>query len=171
MEGNLAPDLLTFAMRQMFVLLVACLIQVPLLSGQPHASRSGESPLEAEMKILHTQANAYRASRRLKPLTRRAELDAIAQEHADRMAAGKVSFSHTGFDARARQSRKVLPVNTVGENLYWTTDDEEVGASAVKGWIKSKGHHANLVGRFTYCGIGIAMDSKGSFYVVQIYAG
>ncbi len=115
--------------------------------------------------------NQYRQKKRLQPLQRNAALDALAQEHADRMAAGKVSFSHTGFDNRASRARKATHVSTVGENLYYTTDENEVARETVDGWIHSPHHNENLLGRFRICGIGVAINAKGHYFVVQIYGG
>ena len=42
---------------------------------------------------------------------------------------------------------------------------------ALKGWINSPGHHKNLKGQWSRCGIGIARNRRGEFYVTQVYFG
>ena len=43
------------------------------------------------------------------------------------------------------------------------------GEVAVEGWIKSPGHHKNMIGDYDLTGIGIAQNSEGTYYFNQIF--
>lgn len=45
----------------------------------------------------------------------------------------------------------------------------EVAKVAVNGWIESPGHCKNLLGNFTYCGIGVYMNHEGKYYLTQLF--
>ena len=115
--------------------------------------------------------NDYRASRGLNKMRLLQGLCEIAQAHAEDMAAGKVKFSHAGFDDRVSQmkSRYRLSAYSAAENLYYTSTGVNLSQETVRAWIRSSGHHKNLKGDFSYNGIGIARDRRGHYYVVQVY--
>lgn len=132
---------------------------------------SSESYLEIKKEVLK-HSNIYRKSQKRRTLSVRSELNKIAQKHSDDMAAGRVDFSHAGFQKRFNEVKKyaTFPVS-VAENLYATTDPRGVGEEAVKAWILSPGHKKNLRGKFIYSGIGVSKSSSGEFFVVQLYVG
>lgn len=119
-----------------------------------------------------TYANQYRTNHRLSALKRQPELDAIALRHSKDMAEGRVPFSHNGFNGRVNAVKRFAKVPySVGENLYATTSEYFVASSAVKGWIESPGHKANLDGKWQFTGIGVARSRQGEYFITQLYVG
>ena len=39
----------------------------------------------------------------------------------------------------------------------------------MNGWINSSGHYANIIGGYSYIGIGVYKDSNGKLYWVQLF--
>lgn len=132
---------------------------------------SSESYLEIKKEVLR-HSNIYRKSQKRRTLQVKSALNRIAQKHSDDMAAGRVDFSHAGFQNRFNAVKKYanFPVS-VAENLYATTDPRGVGEESVKAWILSPGHKKNLRGNFIYSGIGVSKSSSGEYFVVQLYVG
>jgi uncharacterized protein YkwD len=116
-----------------------------------------------------SQTNKFRKSKGLSALIINAELNAIAQKHSANMAAGKVSFGHSGFSKRNKETKKLIPsIYRFAENVaYGATSGKEV----VTDWKNSPPHRKNMLGRFKYIGIGIAKDRRGRIYYTQIFAG
>ncbi|MEO1215622.1 MAG: CAP domain-containing protein [Bacteroidota bacterium] len=133
--------------------------------------KSSESYIEIKKEVLK-HSNIYRNAQKRRTLSVKSELNKIAQKHSDDMAAGRVDFSHAGFQKRFNAVKKYasFPVS-VAENLYATTDPRGVGEEAVKAWILSPGHKKNLRGKFIYSGIGVSKSSSGEYFVVQLYVG
>lgn len=121
---------------------------------------------------VHSEANSYRESRRLNRLIAKSGLNKLAQRHALDMAAGRVPFSHEGFQKRAKDAKAYFrrPIS-MAENCYMATyPSAQIAERCIKGWINSPGHHRNLKGNYTYTGIGVARSDNGTYYVVQLYA-
>lgn len=96
-------------------------------------------------------------------------LAAIAERAARRMALREVAFSHDGATARFAE----YPLgagDTYGENLARSEGVQPLAAAVVGGWEESPGHRRNLLGPFTACGVGAAMDPCGVAFVVQLLA-
>lgn len=132
---------------------------------------ASDSYLQIKKDVLR-HSNIYRKSQKRRTLEVKLALNKIAQKHSDDMAAGRVDFSHDGFQGRFNAVKKYanFPVS-VAENLYATYDPSEVGKESVKAWIGSPGHKKNLRGNFNYSGIGVSKSSSGEFFVVQLYVG
>jgi hypothetical protein len=112
----------------------------------------------AEEGELLSLVNAVRTSRGLRPVAVHAELGALADEWARRMAAAHAIF-HSPLEGRvhARWLR-------LGENV---AVDLSV-AAAERALEASPGHLANLVvPTYDYVGIGVAHGDDGGVYVVQ----
>ena len=41
--------------------------------------------------------------------------------------------------------------------------------AVMNGWINSSGHYANIIGGYSYIGIGVYKDSDGKLYWVQLF--
>uniref|UniRef100_A0A7S1WR39 SCP domain-containing protein n=1 Tax=Alexandrium catenella TaxID=2925 RepID=A0A7S1WR39_ALECA len=116
------------------------------------------------------RTNAYRASEGLPSLEWSDGIAAIAAEHASKMASGEARFSHQGFAQRAAS----FPVahSSAGENLAACRGSapQQVANCTVDGWIQSRTHEENLVGRFDLCGVGTARSREGAFFLAQLLA-
>ncbi|MEG4056039.1 MULTISPECIES: CAP domain-containing protein [unclassified Microcoleus] len=118
-------------------------------------------------KAVNQQINQYRASKKLPPLTIDPRITQIARIHSEDMAKGKVSFSHDGFEGRAKAI--TIPYKSVAENLAYNFGYNDPVRNAVEGWIKSDGHRKNMEGQFNVTGIGVAKNAKGEYYFTQLF--
>jgi uncharacterized protein YkwD len=111
--------------------------------------------------------NEFRRSKKLAALTMRADLNAIAREHSEDMAKGRVGFGHSGFDQRFNKARKLIKgFRSFAENVaYGVTSGKEVVAL----WKNSSGHRRNMLGNYRYIGIGTAKDRQGNIYYTQVF--
>ncbi|OLP15425.1 serine protease [Leptolyngbya sp. 'hensonii'] len=130
---------------------------------------SQSSSISALEQAVHAQINQYRASRKLPPLTLDSRISAISRSHSQAMASGQVSFSHQGFEQRARAISQFMPMRGAAENIAYNQGYRNPDQQAVQGWLKSSGHRSNIEGRYTATGIGIAVNSKGEYYFTQIF--
>src|SRR5207244_3565296 len=128
------------------------LLAVPSLAAAAAAASAAE---EDELLSL---LNALRSSRGLPPAVVHAELGALADEWALRMAAERDIF-HSPLDRRVRADWVRL-----GENV---AVDVSV-AAAERALEASSDHLANLLDPvYDYVGIGVAHGTDGGVYVVQ----
>ncbi|MEG4031403.1 MULTISPECIES: CAP domain-containing protein [unclassified Microcoleus] len=118
-------------------------------------------------KAVNQQINQYRASKKLPPLSIDPRITQIARIHSENMAKGKVSFSHDGFEGRAKAI--TIPYQSVAENLAYNFGYNDPVRNAVEGWIKSDGHRKNMEGQFNVTGIGVAKNAKGEYYFTQLF--
>ena len=94
---------------------------------------------------------------------------AIGDEHSANMAQGRVAFGHDGFNNRFRRFPFRL-TRRGAENVAMSNGLSDAGKVAVDGWIKSPGHRKNMVGSFSYMGIGAVQASNGAWYLTQLFA-
>jgi len=118
-------------------------------------------------KAANQQINQYRASKKLPPLRVDPQMTKIARIHSENMANGKATFSHDGFEGRAKAI--TIPYQSVAENLAYNMGYSDPVRKAVEGWIKSDGHRKNMEGKFNLTGIGIAKNAKGEYYFTQLF--
>ena len=141
-----------------------------MYSAPPSAEKvSGLSDQETEILGL---VNQQRVRAKLRPLKFSARLAVIARGHSYDMAM-RHYLAHNSPDGVApadRISGAGIGYRTVGENIYMDDngDPADVPQRAIKGWLKSPEHRANIVSdKFTETGIGIAHSADGGTYVTQ----
>ncbi len=132
------------------------------------ASQDGQFLIALEQEI-NRRVNQYRLSKNLPPLTMNAEISHVARLHSQDMASKKTTFSHDGFDKRAKTVGKTIPYQSFAENLAYVKGYPDLADVAVKGWINSPGHRKNMEGNFNLTGIGIAKNSEGEYYFTQLF--
>jgi uncharacterized protein YkwD len=113
--------------------------------------------------------NQHRASQGLAPLASNATIAKQAKQHSQNMATGKVPFGHDGFDQRAKEIGKEIPIASAGENVAYNRGASDPAQRAVQGWLNSPGHRRNIEGNFSLTGIGVSRNSKGEIYFTQIF--
>lgn len=123
---------------------------------------------QLELKV-NQQVNQYRKSRNLPPLTLDNRITQQARLHSQRMASKSVSFSHDGFEQRVNAIARQIPLSSAAENLAYNQGYSDPVTVAVQGWIKSPGHHKNMIGNFNLTGIGVAKNAQGEYYFTQIF--
>ncbi|WP_287524353.1 CAP domain-containing protein [Okeania sp. SIO2C2] len=120
-------------------------------------------------KSVFAQINQYRKSRNLPPLQWDNTIAQQSRIHAQQMASGQTTFSHDGFQQRVKVISQKIPYKSAAENLANNFGYNNPGEQAVQGWIGSPGHHKNMVGDYNLSGIGIALNSEGTYYFNQIF--
>ena len=146
-------------------------------------------------KKIHDLINAERKKKGLPALEWNDSLNRIARRYSQDMSERNF-FSHNdpegksfinryeeeGFECRLRVANTTCfgAENIAQDNLYrsvlyldglpsydWNREDE-IAASVVTGWMKSKGHQENiLTPYFKRQGIGISISENGKVYVTQ----
>jgi len=145
------------------IVLVAVLVQDPVV---PDLAR-----LERETS---RRVNEARARFGLGPLLLSPELSLIARLHSEDMAA-RGYFSHRspeGASVATRIFAAGMVFDTLGENLFKIEGAEgDPVPIVVDGWMTSAEHRANIVSsEFDECGVGVAVDDKGTLYFTQVFA-
>ncbi|NES83209.1 MAG: CAP domain-containing protein [Moorea sp. SIO2B7] len=118
---------------------------------------------------VHRQVNQYRKSLNLPPLRLDSRISDQSRIHSQWMARGEVPFSHDGFNRRVREIGQNISYRSAAENVAFNQGHSDPATVAVKGWIKSPGHHKNMVGYFDLTGIGVSRNNKGEYYFTQIF--
>lgn len=137
-----------------------------VLSSKPVNAAFDVTAME---KSVHQQINEYRSSKGLSPLKLNDEINAIARQHSKNMADNKVPLGHNGSSYRYNKISKLVDYRGAAENVAYNQNHQNPAKSAVRGWIKSSGHHRNIVDKYQITGIGIAKNSKGEYYFTQLF--
>jgi uncharacterized protein YkwD len=113
--------------------------------------------------------NAERASNGLDPLTPHDQVGAAARAHARDMATNE-RLQHIGSDGTDAGNRMVR------EGFNWGSWGENIGAGFLTAqplfdaWIGSPGHRAQILGAFTFMGVGAEGSADGTPYWVFLAA-
>lgn len=148
--------------------------QLPI-NNQPTSSPSSPISPSTDLRSLEqrafTQVNQHRSAIGLPNLTWNDTLAEIARTHSQNMANGSVAFGHDGFNNRFEEiSRRIRP-SYVGENVASNTYDDPA-STAVKGWLNSPGHKANIENRlFQQSAMGVAEGPDKEYFFTQIFIG
>lgn len=154
----------------------------------PTATKSTVTPTTAKMptdsvdktlelrRAINRAVNGYRKENNLRELGLRSKVSAIAQQHSEDMAAGRVPFSHEGFTKRFAAIEALISEGVgyeIAENLYAQTKmSPNLAAAALKAWKNSKGHNATMLNPvFFFSGVGIAVSASGEVFVTQLFVG
>lgn len=137
-----------------------------LLKEIPPISNTVLQNLEREV---FRQVNEYRRSQGLTMLVLDERISEQCRQHAQDMANGTATFSHDGFDQRVDNINQSIPYQAAAENLAYNQGHDDPVKVAVQGWIKSPGHHKNMIGDFELTGVGVARNEKGEYYFNQIF--
>jgi len=130
-------------------------------------SAKDRSALEQQTFFL---VNEYRKANQLPVLKWSGDIADVARRHSKDMADSKVGFGHEGFSKRVSQlGSKMVGLKGAGENVLKTDNPEEVAQQAVKIWLNSPHHLANIRGDFNYSGMGVWKDGRGMIYFTQVF--
>lgn len=121
-------------------------------------------------KEVFDKVNTYRVSQGLIPLEPSKMMSSVAKKHSDDMAQYKVPFSHQGAEGRFEKIGKAIGATSQAENLAYNMGMKNPSDAAVNGWIKSPGHHANMIGDYNKTGIAVSQNSDGHIYFTQLFA-
>jgi uncharacterized protein YkwD len=120
-------------------------------------------------QAVNNQVNQYRANRGLPPLTLNATISEQARNHSRNMASGAVPFSHDGFAQRVQAIATQIPYRGAAENVANNSGYGDPATKAVQSWLNSSGHRKNIEGNYNLTGIGVAKNSRGVYYLTQIF--
>ncbi len=110
--------------------------------------------------------NEYRKQKQLITLVWSEKASIIAAQHSKNMASNKVAFSHTGFVQRCKAIYKIFGNTGTAENIIMGVN---TAFQALSQWQISAGHNKNMLGVYTFTGVGVAKDANGYFYITQIF--
>ncbi len=161
-------------LREAFAFLVglwfAVSALVPLLApSAAHGEAAGISHLEHQ---IYDAVNEFRSDRRLIPLARRPDLDAVARAHSEDMVRRNF-FAHEDPEGRnwvdRLEAAGVQGFSLAAENVA-LTNRSGVPTEILRGWKNSPAHLQNLEARpFNATGLGAARAPDGTLYVTQLY--
>lgn len=152
--------------------LVDQLPQVTQRSPQPPLGSGAQSlKTEAMEAIVYERINLIRQQEGLNPLQPNENLAQVARDYSQRMAQEDF-FSHTAPDGSTLPQRLQsagIRYWTAGENLFYGSNVPEPAPLAVRGWMESPGHRANILQRsYTTTGVGVWQDGN-TYYFTQLF--
>lgn len=114
------------------------------------------------------RTNAERKLAGLRPLAESQQLADAARRHAHDMARRDVMDHKLGGRLPADRVRATgFEYRAVGENI---AQRQPTPKAVVDAWMDSRGHRQNILGeQFTHIGVGMAINSKGEPYWVQVF--
>jgi uncharacterized protein YkwD len=128
---------------------------------------AGARLTEEEQQLLeHTNAERQRWG--LRPLRPHPLLMRVARRHAQNMACqGRLAHTLDGKTFADRVTEVGYSYSYLSENIAW---NPATPAAAVRCWLASPGHRANLLGPCAEVGLGVAINERGERYWVQVFA-
>ena len=153
------------------------------------ASSFAQGDLEIMRQLIFEKTNALRAEKGLPKLERLDSLMDLAQFHSENMV--KHGFydhlDHLGLNPTQRAEKfkvkawvkKGNRFTGIAENIAqtpWfenvrgcgdTRAEEDLARCMVTGWKNSSPHYKNILGDYTYLGVGLFFDKKGIGYGTQ----
>ncbi|MBN2143596.1 MAG: CAP domain-containing protein [Candidatus Aureabacteria bacterium] len=141
--------------------------------GYADSDRSIIQPQTSELITLEQEIfsliNAHRSSANLPFLIMNPALVEEARHHSRAMSLSLTPFGHEGLKQRKKNISRLLPGNTIAENVAWANSSTRVAEKIVKGWLKSGRHRKNIEGCYQTTGIGAAKNFKGIYYITEIF--
>jgi uncharacterized protein YkwD len=148
----------------------------PVLKPAPTAAQIDAAYMTEITRLIQQQTNAFRAANKLSSLKLDSILTRNATSYSRTLLAGNF-LSHTdksGCDMTCRFTRDgYTNASAWGENLADLKFSERPSAEYVasyfmRAWEKSAGHRENLLTPgYSHTGIGISMDARSIYVVVQ----
>jgi uncharacterized protein YkwD len=146
--------------RALFLGLIGALALLVVPVAQPaHASAS-----DGYEKSVYVNTNLQRTSHGRVPLRGSKCLDRFAERQARAMARKRQMYHQ-----KLGPILTTCHLGTVGENVAYGFPG---GKSVVGAWMDSPGHRANILrSRYRLIAVGAYRDSRGTWYVSQVFGG
>lgn len=112
-------------------------------------------------------SNEHRQQNGKDPLRLDDTICALAKEHNDLMVSGKKKLSHDGFSNRARRIENSM---ANAENVCCCSDQEEPLKVLLNQFVNDPNNNKNLLGDYNTVGISVGKDSKGVWFLTQLFA-
>lgn len=157
-----------FRCRQFSALALLATAAVAL--GADIKDKSEFKPSKDEQAILDL-TNEARAKEKLPPLKPNATLFEAARAHSANMAKlGELNHVLEGKNPQDRITEAGYRAGYSGENIAFTGGRRPSPKEAVKMWLNSPPHRANILSdKFDEIGIGIARAAGGQVYYTQVF--
>ncbi len=132
------------------------------LLALPLSQSAQASPSGTYERSVHVNTNAQRAQYGRSALRGSSCLDTFAERQARAMVKrGYIYHQNLG------PILKTCRLSTVGENVAFGYPS---GKSVVSAWMASPGHRANILNsKFRLIAVGAYQDSRGTWYVSQVF--
>jgi uncharacterized protein YkwD len=147
----------------------------PRGSSVAPASPPSSAAVASLARAVIDRGNAVRTDVKVSALREAPSLMAAAQQYALELARLR-RLDHTSPTPGRRTVVERIEAaggswQRAGENLALTSDRmPDVPRRVVELWLNSSGHRRNLLHPgYTMTGVGVARDSRGDWYVVQVY--
>ena len=128
-------------------------------------ARSRHLPSTSYFASNHIMVNQVRSAKLIAPLYRLTELDDIAKQHADKMAADDIVF-HSSPSTIQEQFQR--PCRRLGENVAKGVDVRTMHAKM----LQNTANRNNILDRrFTHMGMATSRGSDGTLYLCQVFRG
>ncbi|MDQ7823630.1 MAG: CAP domain-containing protein [Candidatus Eremiobacteraeota bacterium] len=144
-------------------------------AGERAAEKPGQDKASAMEKRIKELVDRERVSRGLKPLAWNEALGVLARAHSEDMVK-RDFFDHTnpdGLEPQDRLKKAGIACRASAENIATNQGYEDAAAEAVKSWMGSEGHRANILDTrgygFNETGTGIAQAPDGTWYFTQLF--
>lgn len=143
------------SIRALILLALCCAVATPVSA----AAATADDTYEADVL---TYTNVERTTRNLTAVAASSCVDKYAEAQALKMSkAGKLSHQSMSTLLTACKLR------AVGENVAYGYSS---GKSVVAAWMNSSGHRANILKSvYRLHGVGAVKDSKGRWWVAQVF--
>lgn len=140
----------------------------------PDAPASG-GEITAVARAVVAEVNRTRQANGLAPLREDALLSRAAREHSEELASRR-TLTHTSTNPERRTM--TMRIEAVGvawsraaENLAnMSGSASSVPVQTARMWMGSDGHRRNMLEpAYTHTGVGVALDTRGIWYITQLY--
>ena len=132
------------------------------LVALPFTQSAQASPSQTYETSVYNNTNIQRANYDRVALKGSPCLDTFAERQAKAMAEQRRIYHQD-----LRPILQACNLSTVGENVAYGYPD---GKSVVSAWMRSSGHRANILNsNFRLIAVGAYQDSRGSWYVAQVF--
>lgn len=124
------------------------------------------SALEATRQAIVSWTNGLRAYAKLPSLAASRNLNAVAQQHSERMVERGALFHPSNREFMDNVSRELSSWTRAGENLGSGPDWESI----LRAFRSSEGHASNMLFRgYDTVGVGLATDGHRNVYVTLLF--
>lgn len=118
---------------------------------------------------VYNEINTMRIAYGLPKLLLNDYLNQIARQNSQNIALGVVEMQHGGFEDRSNIIYNKMPYIKLTENIGWNRHSPDPVNSAIRGWMNSPHHFANILDRHEQTGIGVVLDQQGRYIFTQLF--
>ncbi|GEM_PF-904946 len=154
-----------------WLILVAIVLRDPPAARSAEIAKTTQQELWTLERLVHERVNRIRLEYGFSHLAWDDELSHTARNHSTDMAV-RGYFGHEDPEGRGLGVRLAgLEVEEAAENIAASENVEQPMENAIRAWLGSPDHRANLLGEdFTRTGVGVAVDRRGKYYFTQVFA-